>query len=350
LITVRKARPSDNEALLDIQNRSPQGTDFVLGTDSSPDYFNRTRPYEDSHVFVAEEDGQVVGASSCAFLDTVVSGIPCKATYGYGLMVDPDHRRKGIATRLSEEVTSYIDERGVDLRFVVIIEGNVPSINLVNKLGYTLLHDFLRVSVFMHKGQAPAHPEYIRGMEKADAGDVVELLNEHYRGYDLYVPFTVESLLAEIERYPFFSLEDIHLYVDEDGLQACLGCWDYNKITRYSVLKIPQEMIDNAAANAHVRLPFIPELGMLFSMYFSHYPAYRAEGTFMDLMMHINEVLHGRGVHYITVPVNAGTPMHDLLARFPNVVSNTHLYVKPTEGREFPDLGKRLVYIDPAHL
>jgi ribosomal protein S18 acetylase RimI-like enzyme len=347
LITVRKARPSDNEALLDIQTRSPQGTDFVLGTDSSPDYFNRTRPYEDGHVFVAEEDGQVVGASSCAFLETVVSGVPCKAVYGYGLMVDPDHRRKGIATQLNREGTSYIDERGVDLRFVVIIEGNVPSINLVNKLGYTLLHDFLRVSVMMHKGQAPAHPEHIRCMEKADAGDVVELLNEYYRGYDLYVPFTVESLLAEIERYPFFSLEDIHLYVDEDGLQACLGCWDYNKITRYSVLKMPQEMKEQAIAN---KAPFIPELGMIFSMYFSHYPAYRAEEAFMDLLMHANEVLRGRRVHYITVPVNAGTPMHELLVRFPHVVSNTHLYVKPSEGNEFPDLGKNKVYIDPAHL
>lgn len=347
MITVRKTRPSDNEALIDIQRRSPQGVDFVLGTDSSPDYFNRTMPYANGHVFVAEEDGQVVGASSCAFLNTVVSGVPCNAVYGYGLMVDPDHRRKGIATQLNREVTSFIDEQGVDLRFLVIIEGNVPSINLVNKLGYTLLRDFLRVSVMMHKGQAPAHPEHIRQMEEADAGDVVELLNEYYRGYDLYVPFTVESLLDEIERYPFFEMDDIHLYVDEDGLQACIGCWDYNKITRYSVLKIPQEMRDAAIAS---NAPFIPEMGMTFSMYFSHYPAYRDEGGFVDLMRFINGILRGRGVHYITVPVNAGTPMHDLLVGFPHVVSNTHLYVKPTEGNEFPDLGKNKVYVDPAHL
>ena len=62
MITVRKTRPSDNEALIDIQRRSPQGVDFVLGTDSSPDYFNRTMPYANGHVFVAEEDGQVVRA------------------------------------------------------------------------------------------------------------------------------------------------------------------------------------------------------------------------------------------------------------------------------------------------
>ena len=347
MITVRKARASDNEALLDIQKRSPQGTDFVLGLDGSPDYFNRARPYEDSHVFVVEEDGRVVGSSSCAFLDTVVSGVPCKALYGFGLMVDPDHRRKGLATRLSEEMTPFIDERGVDVRFSIIIEGNVPSINLVKKRGSTLLRDFLRVTVAMHEGEASAHPECIRPMEETDAADVAELLNEYYRGYDLYVPFTAESLLGEIERFPFFGMGDIYLYIDDDGLQACLGCWDYNKIIRYSVLKIPQEMIDFAVAN---NAPFIPEMGMLFSMYFSHYPSYRNGEAFTDLLRHANEVLRGRGVHYITIPVNAGTPMHDLVTSFPHVVSNTHLFVRPTEGIEFPDLGKRLVYIDPAHL
>ena len=347
MVSVRKARSSDNEDLLDIQRRSPQGTYFVLGVDSSPNYFNRTKPYMNGHVFVAEEDKRVVGSSSCAFLDTVISGIPCKASYGYGLMVDPNHRRKGIATKLGDQVRAFIDKEGVDLRFMIIIEGNVPSINLVNKLGYSLLHDFLRVTVYMHEGQKPDHPEYIRKMEKTDAGNVAELLNEYYHGYDLYVPFTGESLMEEIDRYPFFEMEDIILYEDETGLQACLGYWNYNKITKYSVNKIPQEMID--AANAS-NAPFIPELGQTFSMYFSHYPAYRDETSFIDLVRYTNGVLLKRKVDYITFPVNAGTPLHNLLAEFPHVIGNTHIYAKPVGDSEFPNMGKNHVYVEPAHL
>jgi GNAT superfamily N-acetyltransferase len=347
MVTVRKARSSDNEELLDIQRRSPQGTFFVLGLDSSPNYFNRTKPYVNGHVFVAEEDKQVVGSSSCAFLDTVVSGIPCKASYGYGLMVDPNHRRKGIATKLGDQVRAFIDKEGVDLRFVIIVEGNVPSINLVNKLGYSLLHDFLRVSVYMHEGQEPAQPKYIRNMKKTDAGNVAELLNEYYHGYDLYVPFTEESLLEEIDRYPFFEMDDIILYENGMGLQACLGCWNYNKITRYSVNKVPQEMIDAMTAS---NAPFIPKLSQTFSMYFSHYPAYRDEASIIDLVRYTNRVLREREVNYITFPVNAGTSLHNLLAEFPHVINNTHIYAMPVGDIEFPDMGKNHVYVEPAHL
>jgi len=347
MVIVRKAVPSDNEALLDIQSRSPQGTFFVLGADGSPDYFNRTKPYRDGHVFVAEEDGQVVGSSACAFVDTVVSGIPCKASYGYGLMVDPDHRRKGIASKMGNEVRAFIDEKGVDLRFVIIIEGNVPSINLVKKLEYIPLHDFLRVTVMMHEGIAPASPKYIRPMEEADVNDVVDLLNEYYLGYDLYLPFTSESLLDEIDRYPFFSMDDIYLYEDESGLQACLGNWNYNKIIRYSVLKMPQQMIDGALAS---NAPFIPELGMTLVHYFSHYPAFRGEAGFIDLVRYTNNMLKGRGVHNMTFPVNAGTPIHNLLSKFPHTVGNTHIFAKPVGDRDFPNLGKNHVYVETAHL
>jgi GNAT superfamily N-acetyltransferase len=299
------------------------------------------------HVFVAEEDKQVVGSSSCAFLDTVVSGIPCKASYGYGLMVDPNHRRKGIATKLGDQVRAFIDKEGVDLRFVIIVEGNVPSINFVNKLGYSLLHDFLRVSVYMHEGQEPAQPKYIRNMKKTDAGNVAELLNEYYHGYDLYVPFTEESLLEEIDRYPFFEMDDIILYENGMGLQACLGCWNYNKITRYSVNKVPQEMIDAMTAS---NAPFIPKLSQTFSMYFSYYPAYRDEASIIDLVRYTNRVLREREVNYITFPVNAGTSLHNLLAEFPHVINNTHIYAMPVGDIEFPDMGKNHVYVEPAHL
>jgi uncharacterized protein YqgV (UPF0045/DUF77 family) len=153
--------------------------------------------------------------------------------------------------------------------------------------------------------------------------------------------------LDEINRYPFFEMDDIILYEDGKGLQACLGYWNYNKITRYSVNKVPQEMIDALIAS---NAPFIPELGQTFSMYFSHYPAYRAKDSFKDLVRYINKVLREREVHYITFPVNAGTPLHNLLAEFPHVITNTHIYAMPVGDNEFPDMGKNYVYVEPAHL
>ena len=347
MVNVRKANFKDNDILLNIQQRSPQGTFFVFVADSSPNYFNRTKPYQDGHVFVAEEDGQVIGSTACAFLDTVVSGLPSKAAYGYGLMVDPDHRRKGIATKLGEQVRTFISQRNVDIHFVIIVEGNVPSINLVNKMGYALLHDFLLVRIYITEGQDPTHPEYIRTMKEDDAGIVAKLLNENYLGYDLYKPFTGESFLEEIERYPFFEMDNINLFEDEKGIQACLGYWDYNNITRYKPLKIPQEMIDRLTES---NAPFIPRLGVTSSIYFSHYPAYRDGKCFKDLIRYTNKILQEEDATYLSFPVNAASPMHNILTEFPHNFGNIHIYAKPVEGREFPNFGKNPVYVEPAHI
>jgi hypothetical protein len=262
-------------------------------------------------------------------------------------MVDPDHRRKGIATKLGEYVRTIIDQRNVDIHFVIIVEGNTPSINLVNKMGYTLLHDFLRVNVYIAEGQEPTHPEFIRTMQEDDAGIVAKLMNEYYQGYDLYKPFTEESLMEEIERYPFFEIDNISLFEDEKGLKACLGYWDYSKITRYKPLKIPQEMIDTLIAS---NAPYIPKLGSTSSIFFPHYAAYRDGECFKDLIRYTNNILQEEEATFLMFPVNEDSHMHNLLTEFPHNVGNTHIYAKPLDGRNFTNLGQNPVYVEPAHI
>ena len=346
MIKVRPARASDNEALLSIHKNSPQGTTIILSTDSSPDYFNRTKAYKNSHVFVAEENGKVVGSSSCAILDTVIDGKPCKARYGFGVMVDPAHRRKGVAYQLGNQALHLLNEE-VDLRFAIIIQGNTPSISLITKRGSKLMRDFHSVALFVYKGPPSEHPEYIRPMREEDTEDVVALLNRHYKGYDLYKPYTKTSFLQEIERKPFYELSDINLYVDEDGVRACLGLWDYNKILRLSILDIPQEMIDQSIAS---NAPFIPEKGLTLVNYYGTHLAYDDEGIVMDLVRHSLNELSNREAHYLQIPLDVESQAYGLLSKLPNMMTPFHIFAKPSEGKEFPGMGKNPVYVDSAHL
>lgn len=347
MIKVRKAEASDNESLLNIQIRSPQGTDFVLQTDSSPDFFNRTRSYENGYVFVAEENGVLVGTSSYAIMDTVLSGVECKAGYGFGLMVDPDHRRKGISTYLGKSMNGFIEAQDVDFRFAMIIEGNTPSLRQIEKRGFTHFNDFQRMTLIIHDGQPPVNPEHIRSMKESDAEELAKLLNNHYTGYDLYKPLTEKSLLKEIDRYPFFDIENILLYENDQGIQASLGYWDYDKIMRLSILKAPDAMIEAAIAS---NAPFIPKEGNTLSHYLSIYPALRDAKAFTDLVRYANKLLWKKKVHNLSIPVNVGTPTHTVLSGFPHIPGNMHIMAKPQKGTKFPNWGKNPVYIDPAHL
>ncbi len=55
--------------------------------------------------------------------------------YIYDLAVDENHRRRGVATALIEEVKAVARERGVYVIFVQADQGDEPPIALYTKLG-----------------------------------------------------------------------------------------------------------------------------------------------------------------------------------------------------------------------
>jgi len=133
---IREATGDDNDALNELQRKCPMGTSFVLGVDSSPDYFARSRPFKDWHVFVAVENNTIVGSAAFAAKDIYVEDRQIKTAYEYGFIVDPLHRRKGIAKKLQRHIEQIALENNVDLLHLDIIEDNVPSVSLFSKMGF----------------------------------------------------------------------------------------------------------------------------------------------------------------------------------------------------------------------
>jgi GNAT superfamily N-acetyltransferase len=184
---IREATPSDNEQLLRIQKASPMGTDLLLQLDSSPDFFNRSRAYEDWTVLVAEEDDKILGAAGYAIQEKTIYGETFSMAYEYGFMVDPESRRIGIASALQREV----DERtqDVDYYHLNITEDNHASHSFFTKHGFQQVKNCSPYMIMAYK-EYPADQYRIRQAKPGDLPVIVELLNETYADYEMYTPFT----------------------------------------------------------------------------------------------------------------------------------------------------------------
>jgi RimJ/RimL family protein N-acetyltransferase len=136
MVDIRKATVDDNEDLIEIQQKCPQGTDMVINIDRSPDFFARISPYENAICFVAEVEGNIAGAAQCAFRELNFGGEQVKAVYEMGYIVDPTYRRRGIASQLHEAIEEYSRGQDTDIAHLNIVESNTPSMRLFEKHGF----------------------------------------------------------------------------------------------------------------------------------------------------------------------------------------------------------------------
>ncbi|MEE9182658.1 MAG: hypothetical protein V3U33_08845 [candidate division NC10 bacterium] len=73
-IVIRDAREEDNQALIDLDRQSVMGGEIELVYDRSPDFFARSRVYEQFRMCVAEEDGALIGVGGGSIKSLRVDG------------------------------------------------------------------------------------------------------------------------------------------------------------------------------------------------------------------------------------------------------------------------------------
>ncbi len=145
---MRPAEPGDAAALVALANEvtaEPEGwllTESAWRTVAEERRFLRAlRRHPHGMVFVAEEDGEVVGRLS-------VSRDPHPASShvaDLGLMVARAHRRRGVGAALMRAAEAWARNAGVDKLELHVFPHNAPAIALYEKLGYS------------HEGRRRAH-------------------------------------------------------------------------------------------------------------------------------------------------------------------------------------------------
>jgi len=348
-IRIREAEPRDNEALLGLQMRCPQGTELVFQFDRSPDFFARSMPYERSWTFVAEEGDQIVGSIECALREAYVVGILCRAMYVFGIMVDPGHRRRGIASMLQAEVDGVADRLDADLMYAFIVEENVPSIKMVEKRGY-LPWKNVRQNLLVAYKEGVVSAGSVRLLRMDDVPEVVKLINDLYGGYDFYLPFTVESFLGHVERMPHYGLEDILVYEDGGEITAVLGSWEYHRVLAPRVIKynvrMRAQMLMLRVMGIFTKVPKMPGFGQRSLQIILTPLAYRDLGGCRELLRHVNKLAIRDEVHFVTIVCEVGSPLEELMEGYRSTTVTVHQMVKPLKGQVYESPSSQRLYMN----
>ncbi|MFL5919308.1 MAG: GNAT family N-acetyltransferase [Gaiellaceae bacterium] len=155
---VRRAEPADAEGLKglgDAVGAEPEG--WLVSTNGWRDaaderrYLRAIRRYPNAAVFVAEDDGHIVGRLSIARDQHPAS----RHVADLGLMVAMSHRRRGIGTALLDAAVRWGRTSGVRKLELHVFPWNHAAIALYEKFG------------FEHEGYRKDH--YRRGDEYVDA-------------------------------------------------------------------------------------------------------------------------------------------------------------------------------------
>lgn len=146
-ITIREAQPSDYEALcLVLDQGDAYHRRAVPHVFRAPDGPARSRDYilaiiasDDAAFYVAEEEGQIVGAVHILVRET--PDIPILAPRRYAVIeniaVDCARRRQGIGRALMERALQWAADRGLTQVELSVWEFNEGAMAFYRELGYT---------------------------------------------------------------------------------------------------------------------------------------------------------------------------------------------------------------------
>ncbi len=354
MIKIREATQEDNKALIELQANCPQGTNLILSVDGSPDFFARSQSFKDWSVLVAVDDGGIVGSAAYAVNDVFVGKTPVKAAYEYGFMVHPRERRKGIAANLQEYIERSAKKRNIDLLTLAIIEDNLPSMNLFMKMGFEKVKECATYSLMIYKKLELAHEANIRKAERSDLEDVVNLINEMYEGYDFFHPLRVSDLVDFARRTPGFSLDNIFVFEDKEGIKACLGYWDCVKVRKYIVqrfsLGMKAQLFLLKMASLFADMPKIPGAGEPLLSYNLTTLAFKDPESIAELVKYVNNFAYEKKIHMLQLPVDEKSSLAEILSKFRLARVGTQIYIKSLSEREFSHLGEDKVYVDATEI
>jgi ribosomal protein S18 acetylase RimI-like enzyme len=347
---IREATRNDNQALLDLQKKCPMGVDFVVAVDSSPDYFARSQPLQDWHVFVAVENQQIVGSIACTIDTRHIQGKPTKTTFLYGMMVDPAKRRTGVATRLQQHVENYLSKQKVILCHLLVMEENTPSISLCQKNGFQHIKDCSRFSLMVYKPMKLQNEANIKLMTSTDTKSVVAMINETYQDHDFYMPYTGETFKEYIQKLPQDNQENILIFKQGENIQACLGYWNFNQVIKERILKLSTKLkamtLPIKFLGLFTKMPKIPKPGEALKQWYLFPMAYKDATALTELIRHVNNVALKNNITTLVTVQDDQSPLVSVLSKFRNVQTKIHYFAKPLQKTQIHLTKERKLYID----
>jgi len=350
LVSIRQAVAEDSQELLNLEKMCAQGTGLVLLFDRSPDFFRRSQVYEDSEVYVAEENGKIIGTVASTSKDFIFGKEKAKGIYIYDLRVNPNYRGKGIGSTLIHKALEDAD--GADLAYGIIMEENNPSIALFEKMGFRNVHDPVLFNIPLYARREHATSK-VRAMKTDDLSSVVNLVNDHYHDRDFSSLISESAFQKKAERLPGYGLQRIQVIEDGKRIAACTGLWDYSEIFRISVLHMSTKLrmltYFLRFINIFKKTMRLPSVGEPFRLMYAKDFAF-AEKTDVakELIEHCLSLAYSNGCSFLSFILDPADPAIHLLTEYKPIKVKYHVYAKSLNEKDLTS--SNMVYIDPADL
>ena len=320
-VVSREATPADAAVLADIERRCPivLSDGVTMTIERGDDYFAFTRLMDDFVVALGFVDGKPAGVNVSAVHTVRVGGQDYRTHAFAHLRILPEHQKKG----LWGAINRVFDEKYPK-------EFNSTAYPSVDNAA--MLRGFARAprwNKHQIRAQLPcatlAGPQIGRPATPRDTARVVEILNATHERDEWYLPYTVESFTARVERSPRdYSWERVQM-TD----RAVVGVWPAGDTVRF--------IIESKGKRVESRRGLALDWGFL--------PG--ADDEFEALIRAQCGWLHGRGLDRLSLFTSEGSAGFE---RVHAIASELERYVVISFGiPEPPGAASRGLYVDPIY-
>jgi len=219
--TIRSYQPEDFDkyVLLNIEAEKLEPTGRYTSPQSLREYLYRPNHSPEQDFFVVETGGEIVG-----YLD-----ITPELTIGRVILdcwIYPEHRRRGLATKLLGYATNRAKELGAKkVAHVNILQDNVLAQRVLSRLGFSLVRRFLELRMDIADVHWPDTNQVAlecRYLQRGEEDKLTQIQNRAFAEDRGYNPNSVEEIIYRTS-LSTCSPEDIVLIYEGDKVIGY--CW-----------------------------------------------------------------------------------------------------------------------------
>ena len=218
--TIRNYRPSDFEGytqlLTEAEKLEPAG--HYPSPRTLSERLRRPNYSPEQDLFIVETAGNIVG-----YLDSTP-----ELTLGRVILdclIHPEHRRRGLASKLLGYALSRAKELGTKVAQVSVPQDNAAAKSTLSRLGFRFVRRFLQMRLDMAEppeGEINQAAQLCRHLQSGEEDKLTEIQNRSFAGTWGYNPNTVEEITYRLGLSQC-SPEDVVLTNDGDRVTGY--CW-----------------------------------------------------------------------------------------------------------------------------
>ncbi len=221
-LTVRRAGPEDDDALRDIEARTPRVAGEAESVERQDGIWDALALMQDAAVFIAEAGGGARGLIALARKRVIVGGEQQTLLYLHRMRVLPDSQRLGAGSALLDAALGYAADAGASSFFWYIAEDNEAAHAFA---AASSAHAFAAASsgwatrpqLVILRCEDLAEPMEMAAASPQDASLLCEILNASHSDEQLYLPYDPATLGERVGRAPHIYRWD-RLRLSEDAV------------------------------------------------------------------------------------------------------------------------------------